>query len=65
MIDTKALKAEIVRNGYTQGEFCKAIGMAHSTFVRKMKKKTMTTDEAEKIVKVLNIKNPTSIFFAK
>ena len=65
MVDVKALKAEIVRNGYTQEEFCKTIGMAHSTFIRKMRKKTMTTDEAERIIKVLNIENPTSIFFAK
>lgn len=65
MIDVNLLKGEIVKNGMTQTEFCRAIGMAHSTFIRKMRKKTMNSDEAEKIAKVLNISDPGRIFFAK
>lgn len=64
MIDVNLLKAEIVKNGMTQTEFCTAIGMAHSTFIRKMKRRTVNTDEAEKMAKVLNIKEPGKIFFA-
>jgi len=64
MINTNLLKAEIVKNGLTQAEFCKRINMAHSTFVRKMKNKNLTTDEAEKMIAVLNIQNPEKIFFA-
>ena len=64
MINVNLLKAEIVKNGLTQEKFCKKIGMAHSTFVRKMKRGIVNTDEAEKMTEVLNIKEPEKIFFA-
>ena len=48
----------------TQEEFCKEIGMAHSTFIRKMRKRVVTTEEAQKMTQVLNITNPNEIFFA-
>ena len=65
MLNVNLLKAEIVKNGMTQEEFCKKIGMAHSTFIRKMKIGIVTTEEAEEIIRVLKIKNPVEIFFAK
>lgn len=65
MLDVRALKAEIVKKGYTQTIFCEKIGMAHSTFVRKMKLKSVTTSEAEKMIEILEIEDPCSIFFAK
>lgn len=63
MVNVNLLKAEIVKNGLTQSEFCEKIGMSHSTFVRKMKKRVLNTDEAEKITKILNIEDPNKIFF--
>ena len=65
MVDTNLLKAEIVKNGLTQAEFCKQIGMAHSTFIRKMRTGVFNTTEAELIAKCLNIENPERIFFAR
>ena len=65
MVNVNLLKAEIVKNGLTQAEFCKKIGMSHSTFIRKMKKRIVNTDEAENMTKVLNIKEPSKIFFAQ
>lgn len=64
MVDVKLLKSEIVKNGMKQEEFCEKIGMAHSTFIRKMKKAVVTTDEAKVMIDVLGIKNPSEIFFA-
>lgn len=64
MLNVQALKAEIVRNGLTQSEFCKKMGMSHSTFVRKMKLGNVTTDEATKMIRILKLKNPAKIFFA-
>lgn len=64
MVNVNLLKAEIVKNGLTQAEFCKKIGMAHSTFVRKMRTKNLTTNEAEKMIDVLDIKEPGQIFFS-
>ena len=65
MINVALLKSEIVKNGMTQTEFCKKIGMAQSTFVRKMKRRIVTTNEAEKMARILHIKNPEKIFFAE
>ena len=65
MINVNILKAKIVENGYTQAEFCKKLGMAESTFIRKLKKGTITLKEAEKMIELLGIKNPAEIFFAK
>ena len=55
MVNVNLLKSEIVKNGYNQETFCQKIGMAHSTFVRKMKKAVVTTDEAKDMCNVLNI----------
>ena len=65
MVDVNLLKSEIVKNGMTQSEFCQKIGMAHSTFVRKMKYGIVNTDEAEKMAQVLCLENPEKIFFAQ
>ena len=65
MVNVRLLKAEIVKNGLTQDEFCRKIGMAHSTFVRKMKFRNMTTDDAMKMIEVLKIEAPNEIFFSK
>ena len=62
MVNVNLLKAEIVKNGFTQLDFCKKIGMSHSTFVRKMKTRNLTTNEAEKMIAVLGIEEPTKFF---
>ena len=64
MVNINLLKSEIVKNGMTQEQFCKKIGMSHSTFIRKIKKGIFNTDEAATIAKVLNVKDPSEIFFA-
>ena len=65
MINVKLLKAEIVKNGMTQDEFCKKIDMAHSTFIRKMRVGVVTTEEAQRMIQILEIKNPAEIFLQK
>lgn len=65
MMNTNLLKAEIVKNGLTQKEFCKSIKMAQSTFIRKIRKGVFNTDEIERMVNVLNLKRPEQIFFGK
>jgi transcriptional regulator with XRE-family HTH domain len=64
MLDRNALKAEIVRNGLTQKEVAKALGISEKTFISRMRRGVFGTDEAEKMIKVLDIKNPMDIFFA-
>lgn len=63
-MNANLLKAEIVKNGMSQKEFCKAVNMAQSTFIRKIKKGVFNTDDIKKMISVLNLKNPDQIFFS-
>lgn len=65
MLDRNALRAEIVRNGLTQKDVAKKIGISEKTFISRMKKGVFGTDEVEVMIRELNLKNPVSIFFAR
>lgn len=56
------LKGVIAERGYSMREVADGIEMQEKTFYRKMKKGVFGTDEAEALVKFLNIKNPADIF---
>lgn len=64
MIKTNVLKAEIVKNGYTQQEMAKLIGISPKTFYEKMKKGVFGSDEIQIMIRYLNIQDPIAIFFA-
>lgn len=57
MINTTELKAEIKRNGMTQVELSRKIGMDPSTLNKKInnKQSTLSVDEAQKIAEILHI----------
>jgi DNA-binding XRE family transcriptional regulator len=65
MLDRNALKAEMTRYGYTQKQMADAIGISEKTFNLRLKNGVFGTDEVEKMIDVLHIKNPMAIFFAK
>lgn len=65
MIDRAKLRAAWVAKGMKQSEVAKKIGMSDVTFSRKMKSGVFGTDEAEKMLNLLDIQNPAEIFFAK
>ena len=65
MLNKKALKAAIVLNGMTQGEVAAHIGISEKTFISRMKRGSFWTDECEKMIALLQIKDPSNIFFAK
>jgi len=65
MVDVNRLKGIIVQNGKTQEEVAKNIGITPKTFYAKMKKGIFGSDEIEKMIDILNIEDPTPIFFAK
>ena len=65
MLDKNALRAEMARNGVTQKELAKTVGISEKTFIYKMKKGVFGTDEAQIMIDTLGIKNPADIFFAK
>lgn len=64
MLDKNALRAEIARQGLTQKQVASEIGISEKTFVLRMKKGVFGTDEVEKMIKLLKIKEPMPIFFA-
>ncbi len=61
-MDVPALKAEIVKKGYTQEQIAKMIGITPKTFYLKMKKGEFKTLEAERMINILGIENPVEIF---
>ncbi len=63
-MNVKALKAEIVKSGYTQAEVAKLIGISETTMSRRMKNKDFGIEEANKLIELLKIQNPQDIFFA-
>ena len=64
MLNANALKAEIVRNGMTQGEVARRIGITGATFSKKMRTNGFGIDEADKLIKLLGIQDPGAIFFS-
>lgn len=63
-MNVKALKAEIVKAGYTQAEVAKLIGISEATMSRRMRNKDFGIVEANKLIELLKIQNPQDIFFA-
>lgn len=64
MLDVRALKAEMVKNGYTQVTLSEAIGMSPRTFSTRLKTGDFGTKEIEEITSILKLQNPWQIFFA-
>ena len=61
-MNISALKAEFIKNGMTQAEVAKKIGISETTMSRRMKKQDFGLDEAERLIKLLHIQNPGDIF---
>ena len=56
------LRGVIAERGKTQNDVAIAIGITPRTFYAKMKSGHFGVDEAEKMVKYLDIQNPADIF---
>ena len=63
-MNVNKLRGIIVEKGLSQQEVAKAIGMSGKTFYLKMKKGSFGTDEAEKMISLLDIENPAEIFLS-
>ena len=62
MVDTNALRAQWVKKGLKQSDVAARIGMKQKTFSSRMKKRVFGSDEIEKLISVLDISDPMSIF---
>lgn len=65
MIERNNLKGVIAATGKTQKQLAEEIGLTQQMFYYRMKKGVFGTDEIEKMVDILNIKEPITIFFAQ
>ena len=64
MLNKQELLACIIRKGFTQEQVANAIGVTPRTFSNRLKKGVFGSDEIEKLITLLDIKNPMAIFFA-
>lgn len=65
LIKTDELRGEIARNGFSQSDVAKMIGVTPKTFYEKMKIGVFGSDEIQIMIEKLNIKDPMAIFFAR
>ena len=64
MIKTDELRGIIAKNGLSQTDVAKMIGVTPKTFYEKMKNGVFGSDEIQIMIAELHIDNPMPIFFA-
>ena len=64
MIKTDELRGIIAKNGLSQSDVAKMIGVTPKTFYEKMKNEVFGSDEIQIMIDELHIDNPMPIFFA-
>lgn len=65
VIKTDELRGVIAKNGYSQSDIAKMIGVTPKTFYEKMKNGVFGSDEIQIMIDNLHIDDPLEIFFAK
>lgn len=65
MVNVRLLKAYMVKAGYTQKKLAQELGVSEQTITRRFKKRAFGTNEAAKIVQILNIDDPQAVFFGQ
>lgn len=63
MINAKLIRAKIVERGMTQKQLAREIGMSEKTFSVKMNTGKFGLDEADKMIRILQIDEPEKYFF--
>lgn len=64
MFDKRKLQAQMVLKGLTGREVSEMLGIDESTFSRKMNNGNFTRSEIAKLIEILSLDDPISIFFA-
>ena len=65
MLDVLEFKAAMVKKGYTQKSLAQELGISEKTFGERLKSQRFSTEEIEKLIPLLEIEEPMSIFFSK
>lgn len=63
MVDVNELRGIIAKNGLSQSDVAKKLGITPKTFYEKMKKAIFTSKEMHDMIKYLKIEDPCLIFF--
>jgi hypothetical protein len=64
MVDVNKLKGLIVERGLTQTEVYGRMGLSKRQWQGRIEKKKFDSDDMKKLVTILEIDNPSPIFFA-
>lgn len=64
MIRVNELRGLIARKGISQRKVAQKMGITDKTFYMKMKLGKFNSDEMQALIDILDIKNPSEIFFA-
>ena len=65
MILVNEIKGRMVAKGITHEELAKSLGISKKTLYLKFKRGIFGSDEMFKMIEVLDIENPSAIFFSK
>lgn len=65
MVAVNKIRGLIAEKGLSQRKVAEQLGMTERTFYARMHRGVFGTDEIEKLVKILEIENPSEIFFAR
>lgn len=65
MILVNEIKGRMVAKGITHEELAKILGISKKTLYLKFKRGIFGSDEMFKMIEVLDIENPSAIFFSK
>lgn len=57
------LKGLFVEKGYTQQDIARELGITPNTLRKRMKEEVFNSDEINKLIEILEIKEPMKIFF--
>ena len=63
MVNIRALKAEMVKNDYNQKKLATALNITTRTLSNRFRTRIFGSDEIEKLIEILKIKDPMAIFF--
>nr|DAM23320.1 MAG TPA: SOS-response transcriptional repressor [Caudoviricetes sp.] len=63
-MNTAKLRGIIAERGFSQREVAKQIGISEKTFYSKMKNGVFGTDEADRMIELLKIEDPATIFLS-
>lgn len=65
MVNTNELKALMVRKELTQKDVAQKLNISEKTLSSRMKKRVFGSDEMVILIKLLDIKDPMSVFFTQ